>query len=145
MSAERIVNEFIHWDLIDCHVSGAVERSGGHGFIGLGRKRFLQLLHERARELGVGLHFEQEIELNDVDTRFADADVIVASDGLNSRIRNTYLDEFGCTIETRPNKFVWLGTNKRSAMPYIHLRAHGSWLDLGPRLPVRRQHLDLHC
>ncbi|MED5314453.1 MAG: bifunctional salicylyl-CoA 5-hydroxylase/oxidoreductase, partial [Pseudomonadota bacterium] len=124
VSAERIVNEFIHWDLIDCHVSGAVERSGGHGFIGLGRKRFLQLLHERARELGVGLHFEQEIELNDVDTRFADADVIVASDGLNSRIRNTYLDEFGCTIETRPNKFVWLGTNQtfRDAFTFIFER-----------------------
>ena len=82
VSAQRIVNEFIHWDLIDCHVSGAVERSGGHGFIGLGRKRFLQLLHERARELGVALHFEQEIELDDIDTRFADADVIVASDGV---------------------------------------------------------------
>ena len=33
ISAQRIVDEFIHWDLIDCHVSGAVERSGGHGFI----------------------------------------------------------------------------------------------------------------
>ena len=82
VSAQRIVNEFIHWDLIDCHVSGEVERSGGHGFIGLGRKRFLQLLHERAAELGVALHFEQEIGLDDIDTRFADADVIVASDGL---------------------------------------------------------------
>ncbi|NDH41994.1 MAG: bifunctional salicylyl-CoA 5-hydroxylase/oxidoreductase, partial [Gammaproteobacteria bacterium] len=48
VSAARIVDEFIHWDLIDCHVSGEVERSGGHGFIGLGRKRFLQILHERA-------------------------------------------------------------------------------------------------
>ena len=72
VSAQRIVNEFIHWDLIDCHVSGEVERSGGHGFIGLGRKRFLQLLHERAAELGVALHFEQEIGLDDIDTRFAD-------------------------------------------------------------------------
>ena len=82
VSAQRIVDEFIHWDLIDCHVSGEVERSGGHGFIGLGRKRFLQLLHERARELGVGLHFEQEIELADINTRFADADrIVVPEDG----------------------------------------------------------------
>ena len=60
----------------------------------------------------MGLYFEQEIELDDISTRFADADVIVASDGLNSKIRNTYLEEFGCTIETRPNKFVWLGTHQ---------------------------------
>ena len=57
MSAETIVNEFIHWDLINCFVNGEVERSGGHGFIGLGRKRMLQL-PARASELGVNLHFE---------------------------------------------------------------------------------------
>ena len=130
VSAQRIIDEFIHWDLIDCHVSGSVERSGGHGFIGLGRKRFLQLLHERARELGVGLHFEQEIELDDIDTRFADADLIVASDGLNSKIRNTYLEEFGCTIETRPNKFVWLGTNQtfRDAFTFIFEQTDHGWI-----------------
>ena len=130
VSAQRIVDEFIHWDLIDCHVSGEVERSGGHGFIGLGRKRFLQLLHERARELGVGLHFEQEVELEDINTRFADADLIVASDGLNSKIRNTYREEFGCTIETRPNKFVWLGTHQtfRDAFTFIFERTEHGWI-----------------
>ena len=56
VSAQRIVEEFVHWDLIDCHVSGEVERSGGHGFIGLGRKRFLQLLHTRAEELAPDDH-----------------------------------------------------------------------------------------
>ena len=130
VSAQRIVDEFIHWDLIDCHVSGEVERSGGHGFIGLGRKRFLQLLHERARELGVGLPFEQAVELEDMNTRFADADLIVASDGLNSKIRNTYREEFGCTIETRPNKFVWLGTHQtfRDAFTFIFERTEQGWI-----------------
>ena len=130
VSAQRIVDEFIHWDLIDCHVSGKVERSGGHGFIGLGRKRFLQLLHERARELGVVLHFEHQIELEDISTRFADADLIVASDGLNSKIRNTYREEFGCTIEMRPNKFVWLGTHQtfRDAFTFIFEQTEHGWI-----------------
>jgi len=130
VSAARIVDEFIHWDLIDCHVSGEVERSGGHGFIGLGRKRFLQILHERARELGVKLHFEQEIEIDDLDTRFAGADVIVASDGLNSKIRNTFSETFECTVETRPNKFVWLGTRQtfRDAFTFIFERTSHGWI-----------------
>jgi anthraniloyl-CoA monooxygenase len=130
VSAKTIVDEFIHWDLIDCHVNGEVERSGGHGFIGLGRKRFLQLLHERARELGVELFFEQEFELSDIDERFADADLIVASDGLNSKIRNAHKDIFQCTIETRPNKFVWLGTHQtfRDAFTFIFEKTEHGWV-----------------
>ncbi len=130
VSAQRIVEEFVHWDLIDCHVSGEVERSGGHGFIGLGRKRFLQLLHTRAEELGVDLQFEQEIGLCDLTTRFQDADVIVASDGLNSKIRNAYKDHFDCTIDVRPNKFVWLGTHQtfRDAFTFIFEKTEKGWI-----------------
>ena len=103
VSAKTIVDEFIHWDLIDCHVQGEVERSGGHGFIGLGRKRFLQLLHARAAELGVKLKFEYEFDLDQIETTFADADLIVASDGLNSKIRNSHQDIFGCLLYTSPS------------------------------------------
>ncbi len=130
VSAQNIVDEFIHWDLIDCHVRGEVERSGGHGFIGLGRKRFLQLLHARARELGVKLTFEQEFSLDDIDGKFGDADLIVASDGLNSKIRNSNLDIFESSIETRPNKFVWLGTHQtfRDAFTFIFEKTDKGWI-----------------
>ena len=40
VSAQRIVDEFIHWDLIDCHVSGEVERSGGHGLLASAESAF---------------------------------------------------------------------------------------------------------
>ncbi|MBT7176772.1 MAG: anthraniloyl-CoA monooxygenase, partial [Gammaproteobacteria bacterium] len=76
-SASAINAEFIHWDMIDCFVSGKLERSDGHGFIGLGRKRMLEILHSRAAELGVALHFESEFEASDIDDRFADADLVV--------------------------------------------------------------------
>ncbi len=130
VSAQTTVDEFIHWDLIDCYVQGAVERSGGHGFIGLGRKRFLQLLHERARELGVKLHFESEFDVSDIDTRFADADLVVASDGLNSRVRNAFPDIFRSTTEVRPNKFVWLGTHQTfsDAFTFIFEKTPAGWI-----------------
>src|SRR5439155_25570994 len=55
-SAEIIAREFAHWDDIDVHFRGETVTSGGHGFIGIGRKRLLQILQDRARELGVTLH-----------------------------------------------------------------------------------------
>ena len=130
VSAQSTVDEFIHWDLIDCYVQGEVERSGGHGFIGLGRKRFLQLLHARAQELGVGLHFEHEFSVDDIDTKFADADLVVASDGLNSKVRNAYPDIFETSITVRPNKFVWLGTHQTfsDAFTFIFEKTDHGWI-----------------
>ncbi len=130
VSAETVKNEFIHWDLIDCYVNGEVERSDGHGFIGLGRKRMLEVLYDRAKELGVELHFEQEFEVADLNTRFADADLIVAADGLNSKIRNTYAKAFKTSIETRKNHFVWLGTKQkfRDAFTFIFEKTEHGWI-----------------
>lgn len=129
-SANAIKDEFIHWDMIDCFVQGKVERSGGHGFIGLGRKRLLQLLYDRASELGVNLHFEQEFEVTDINGKFADADLIVAADGLNSKIRNAHMAAFEATIDIRPNRFVWLGTRQtfRNAFTFIFEKIEQGWI-----------------
>ena len=62
VSAESMTDELAHWDDIDVHVNGAKITSSGHGFIGIGRKRLLQILQDRARELGVEMRFETEIE-----------------------------------------------------------------------------------
>ena len=130
ISGQRIANEFIHWDKIDCFVNGRIERSDGHGFIGLGRKRMLEILHDRCRELGVDLHFNDEFEAGDVDGRFADADIIVAADGLNSKIRNADLNLFECSVDERPNKFVWLGTKQTfsDAFTFIFEKTQHGWI-----------------
>lgn len=129
-SAQLMSNELIHWDLIDCHVNGEMERSDGHGFIGIGRRRMLQILHGRALELGVELEFEHPFEETDVDTKFADADLVVAADGLNSQVRNKNLELFECDIEMRPNKFVWLGTHQsfRDAFTFIFEKTEHGWI-----------------
>jgi anthraniloyl-CoA monooxygenase len=43
---------------------------------------------------------------------YPDADLIIASDGLNSRIRTKYADTFQPDIDLRECRFVWLGTHK---------------------------------
>jgi len=109
-SGTMVRDEFAHWDDIDVHIHGQTIRSSGHGFIGIGRKRLLNILQERARELGVGLHFESEAS-SDLDD-WAGYDLVIAADGANSRIRDRYQEHLGVDIQVRRNKFIWLGTHK---------------------------------
>ncbi len=108
-SAASIEQAFNHWDDIELEFKGRVIRSGGHGFVGIGRKRLLNILQSRCEEVGVKLVFETEVES---DTDYADADLVIASDGVNSRIRNKYAAVFKPDVVTRPNRFIWLGTTK---------------------------------
>src|SRR6478735_2318538 len=109
-SAKIIADEFAHWDDIDVHLRGETITSSGHGFIGIGRKRLLEILQDRARELGVVLRFEAECD--PTDPKWREYDLAIASDGANSRFRDAYADAFGVDIDVRKNKFVWLGTSK---------------------------------
>jgi anthraniloyl-CoA monooxygenase len=108
-SADEIENAFNHWDDIELIFKGTRQRTTGHGFVGIGRKHLLNILQKRCEALGVELVFEREV---DSDLEFADADLIVASDGVNSRIRARYADQFRPDMAVRPNRFIWLGTKK---------------------------------
>ena len=105
----EIIDNFAYWNEIDVHFNGAKIRSGGHGFCGIARQKLLDILARRAAGLGVEMHFETEVGA-DVLERFADADLIVAADGINSAIRERYAEQFEPTLDRRLNKFVWLGT-----------------------------------
>ena len=110
VSAKTITDRFAHWDDVEVHHKGTVNRSSGHGFIGIGRKLLLDILAARAEELGVGLHYDTEFgpEL----AEWVDYDLVIAADGVNSRVRDRYADHFGVDIQVRANKFCWLGTTK---------------------------------
>jgi len=109
VTASRILDAFNHWDDIEVNIRGHRIVSSGHGFCGIGRKRLLNILQERCEELGVKLVFETEVR---DDEDYADADLVIASDGLNSRIRTRYADTFRPDIDMRDCRFVWLGTHK---------------------------------
>ncbi len=112
-SAEQINAAFNHWDDIDIHFKGRTLRSSGHGFIGIGRKKLLNILQARCEALGVELVFENEVSHDQAIARQYDADLVIASDGLNSRIRTRYQDTFHPDIDVRKCRFVWLGTHQR--------------------------------
>src|ERR1700685_2020915 len=109
-TADEIENAFNHWDDIEVLIKGRRMRTSGHGFVGIGRKRLLNILQKRCEDLGVELIFQREVES---DAEFPDADLIVASDGFNSKIRAKYPIAFKPELSVRPNRYIWLGTNKR--------------------------------
>ncbi|HYJ68936.1 MAG TPA: bifunctional salicylyl-CoA 5-hydroxylase/oxidoreductase [Nocardioidaceae bacterium] len=101
--------EFARWDDIDVHVKGEVLTSGGHGFAAMSRKRLLEILQGRCRELGVAVHFTTDAP--DADTLAATHDLVVAADGANSATRARFADTFRPTLDTRRCRYMWLGTD----------------------------------
>ena len=108
-SAAEIQNAFNHWDDIEVLFKGTRQRTSGHGFVGIGRKKLLNILQQRCEALGVELVFETDAS-GDLD--YPEADLVIASDGFNSKIRNAYQDVFQPDLAVRPNRYIWLGTNK---------------------------------
>lgn len=108
-SYEAIRDNFVYWDDIAIHVRGTVQRVSGNGFCGCSRVSLLRLLQERARRLGVRLHFEREVGGLD---ELAGYDLIVAADGINSRIRQAHAAHFCPSVDLRPNRFCWLGSTR---------------------------------
>jgi anthraniloyl-CoA monooxygenase len=106
---ERIRRRFAYWGDVDVVYKGQVMRSGGNGFCGCSRVALLNILQDRGRELGVHMRFQREV---DGLEEFADSDLIVVADGINSRIREKHKEHFEPSVDLRPNKFTWLGSTK---------------------------------
>ena len=128
VSAREIRSHFAYWDDIALHHKGNVIHSTGHGFCGIGRKRLLLILQERARALGVNLQFETEVK--DASEYMDDYDLVVASDGLNSRTRMEFEETFKPDIDVRRCPFVWLGTHQKfdNAFTFIFEKTDKGWI-----------------
>ena len=127
-SHDAITGSFHHWDDIAIHFRGRRFVSGGHGFAGISRKRLLNLLQERARELGVHQVFQHEVaDLGD----FGDADLLIAADGVNSRTRNNNEAVFEPDVDVRKCRFIWLGTaQKFDAFTFAFEQTEHGWFQI---------------
>ncbi|MBB2944513.1 2-polyprenyl-6-methoxyphenol hydroxylase-like FAD-dependent oxidoreductase [Actinoplanes lutulentus] len=107
VSAERIWESARKWDEYEVRATGKpVTHLAGYGF-SLGRHRLLEILAERALELGVTISYQDE--LSDI-AALPPADLVVACDGARSRIRDSAAEHFGAEVEVASNKYIWLGT-----------------------------------
>ncbi|HWB89683.1 MAG TPA: bifunctional salicylyl-CoA 5-hydroxylase/oxidoreductase [Acidimicrobiia bacterium] len=115
-SYRALADSFIHWgDIEVTHTSGRHYVSGGHGFSAASRQRLLQILSDRATDLGARLHFSADIP--DLGA-LPDADLVVGADGANSMVRRSLADVLEPRVDLRVNKYVWFGT------PRVYDRFH---------------------
>src|SRR4030095_14811643 len=117
-----------HWDDIAVHFKGRTITSGGHGFCGIGRKRLLNILQARGEGLRGAPGFESDATDDVAPAQACAADVVIASDGLNSRIRARYADSFAPDVDMRHCRFVWLGTKQRfPAFTFAFVETQHGW------------------
>ncbi len=108
-SFQQIVSACEIWDNVDVVHKGERVTIRGNRFSGIGRLKFLSILRDRCRELGVELRFHTNVA--DVEP-YRDCDLMIGADGANSVVRRAYQDFFQPSIDVRKNKYIWLGTNQ---------------------------------
>ncbi|MHA6793525.1 FAD-dependent monooxygenase [Pseudonocardia bannensis] len=84
---------------------------GGYGY-STTRAALLDVLTWRARELGVVVEHDREIVTPADFSAIAGADLVVAGDGANSRVRQMHSAQFGSQVKVGGNPYIWLGTDK---------------------------------
>jgi anthraniloyl-CoA monooxygenase len=109
-SYRAIIGHFAYWDDIEIHFRGTTHRIGGNGFCGCARSTLLKILGRRARSLGVQTKYQTEIAPD--DPAILDADLVVAADGINSRMREAFAEKFQPSVDLRPNFFSWMGSTR---------------------------------
>lgn len=101
--------DFVRWDDIDIVHRGVRHTSGGHGFAALGRRRLLEILHERCRSLGVDLRFRTQAP---APARLAEEyDLVVAADGVHSATREAYAEVFRPRVTGHRCRYIWLAAD----------------------------------
>ncbi len=111
-SYEQVRASFAYWSDIVIEHRGERTIVGGNGFAGCSRVTLLNLLQDRCRAVGVGLHFEASIDADTLEERFSDSDLILGAQGVNSPIRTRYAEALGVRIVEQRNKFCWLGSTR---------------------------------
>ena len=94
-------------DRMDVVHQGVAVPIRGNGFSRVARIELLRVLQDNCRRAGVELRFGERIG---TPGEVGPADLIVASDGINSPVREALRGHFEPTVETRRNRFAWYGT-----------------------------------
>jgi len=108
---EAITKAFAHWTAIDIAYKGETLRSDGHGFSGISRKQLLGILEKRCKDLGVKIVYGTEVD--DIESHAKQADLVIACDGVKSKIREKFAAQFKPSLDLRHARYIWLGTKKK--------------------------------
>ena len=110
MSHAEITREFEPWDNVNVVRDDEKISIHGNSFSGIARLRLLKILQARCEDLGIRINFRTEIR--DIESLHGECDLLVGADGVNSTVRQTFAERFQPSLSTRPNKYIWYGTNR---------------------------------
>ncbi|MEY9968410.1 2-polyprenyl-6-methoxyphenol hydroxylase-like FAD-dependent oxidoreductase [Streptacidiphilus sp. MAP12-16] len=126
LTARAISEHSVRWEGGVAHIRDEVTTHRGDEGFSIGRQRLLDLLAERATDLGVRIEFGREIESS---SQLPDAELIVAGDGVNSRLRQLHSDHFGTEVTAGQNKFIWLGTSRAfERFTFAFVETESGWI-----------------
>jgi anthraniloyl-CoA monooxygenase len=131
-SAERIRSHASRWHDWVVAVQGRPAVTLPSEAWTISRHVLLDVLGRRAEELGADVRYESEVDGRDV---LDDADLVVASDGVNSRLRRRYASAFNSRIELGRNQYIWLGTEHgfdSFVFPFVESEAGWLWAHAYP-------------
>ncbi|MFE2301982.1 FAD-dependent monooxygenase [Streptomyces sp. NPDC059445] len=124
-SALAVSENSVSWSDGVAHVGARTTVAPGDEGFGIGRRRMLDLLAERARSLGVRVEYESEIAPDELP----EADLVVAGDGVNSALRERHAGHFGSEISHGRNHYIWLGTTKVfDAFTFSFVESDHGWI-----------------
>jgi anthraniloyl-CoA monooxygenase len=104
---DEITRRFETWDSVEVAYREEKLRIGGNKFSGIARIEILHVLQKRCEELGVEMHYRSNVLNTAV---FADYDLVVGADGINSEVRSDLAEYFKPDLSTRSNRYIWYGT-----------------------------------
>lgn len=107
-SAREIEQASFRWHSQVVDIRGKQMAYGAGRGHGIQRQRLLDILAHRALASGAHIEFDHEVA---GPSQLPEADLIVASDGVNSRLR-AELKGFHTNVQLGNNKYIWLGTDK---------------------------------
>ena len=125
-TARVIERDMYQWRVVYLNIHGQrMAHDGGIDICNLTRPRLVEILTDRARDLGV--HFQYDQEVSSV-SQLADSDLIVAADGVSSRLR-TETDNFGTETTLTRDKYIWLGTDRPfGPLEYFFVETSAGWI-----------------
>jgi 2-polyprenyl-6-methoxyphenol hydroxylase-like FAD-dependent oxidoreductase len=125
-SAGQVEQAACRWRKQYIHINGEQVTYDSDGDLyNFNRPDLVDILGARAQRLGVRIEYDHEVQSA---SQLPEADLIVAADGVNSRIRQEN-PNFGTDVWLSDDKYIWLGTDKVfDTFAFHFIRTDGGWL-----------------
>ena len=124
-SAAEIERAGFRWEKQVVCFQGHQSELAGNDVYNISRQRLMYILADRARRLGVDVRYEHEVLSPE---QLPNADLIVAADGVNSRIRQAG-GNFQTDVDEGGNEYIWLASTKVfDCFTYLFAKTAAGWV-----------------